>query len=546
MNTRYFFCLPILITVLAQAGCGGSAAVEAQTTAAGITYRGAYSATTSYKLNDTVTYQGSSYIALAASSNVAPVGNSLSSQDWAVIAAAGATGAAGPAGPMGPIGPIGATGATGPVGPVGPIGPAGPIGLTGLTGSAGPAGPAGPAGATGPAGPAGPPGAAVTNPDIGSTATNVALEDVVFGANNAIPTGDADTVFGVNAGSSLTSAREMTVIGAQACMNFAGAPNGSPVENGLSTCIGSQAGKYMVSNGVFPSIDNVFIGQKAAINVSAAAEETIVGVHAGTDLATGKADVIVGAHTMDGPTSTVNSVGNTVIGQYAMSGLGDKSFLVMVGYGSLYKLQTANLSTFIGPMNGSNLLNAQNVVLIGDSAGSVGTSMNSSVIIGSSAGPNTPSNTTIVGPYAGTNVTAPSTIIGMQAGANITTGQNNTCIGQSACGSLQTGIENTAVGLYAGTGLSGSENNTVAIGARASTANGASNATQLGNGINTVSNSLQFNSTQVVDGNGDLHAGTAPPASNSPCTPGAVRVVQPYVYACVAPNQWMRAALSSY
>ncbi len=263
MNIRHLICLPVVLVILAQLGCGTTTAVHAQTSS-GMVYRGNYSASAQYNLNDSVTYQGSSYIALAGNLNVLPVGAPQSTQDWAVIAAAGATGAAGPAGPMGPLGVTGATGAVGPVGAMGP---------------------AGPTGATGPAGPA---GAAVTSPDIGSTATNVALEDVVFGANNAIPTGDNDTVYGVNAGASLTSAREMTIFGAQACQSFTGAPAASGVENGLSTCIGSQAAKYLVANGAFPSIDDVFIGQKSAINISAAQAETVIGVHSGTDLATGQ------------------------------------------------------------------------------------------------------------------------------------------------------------------------------------------------------------------------------------------------------------------
>jgi hypothetical protein len=369
---------------------------------------------------------------------------------------------------------------------------------------------------------------------------------VIFGANNAIPSGDANTVFGVNAGTSLTTADEMTIVGALACANFTGDPNanGGP-ENGLSTCIGSEAGNHMIATGAFPSVDNVFIGQKAATNMTAASTETIVGTHAATGLLTGKADTIIGAHTMDTAT-TSNSVGNTVVGEYAMNGQGDKSFLVMVGFGSAFNLQTANSSTFVGPVNGQALLTAQNAVLIGDSAGNLGTAMNSSVIVGSSAGPYTPSNSTIIGPFAGTNATAASTIVGMQSGAHITTGTNNTCVGQSACGNLQTGNENTAIGLDAGGGLTGAETGTVAIGARATTGEGAVNAAQIGNGTNNVSNSLQFNATQVIDGNGDLHSGTTAPASNSACTPGAIRVVQPYVYACVAPSQWMRATLTTY
>lgn len=69
--------------------------------ATGVRFRGAYSASTAYRVNDIVTRGGAAYIAELANTGV-PVNNTA---NWAVLAAAGATGATGRTGPAGPAGP---------------------------------------------------------------------------------------------------------------------------------------------------------------------------------------------------------------------------------------------------------------------------------------------------------------------------------------------------------------------------------------------------------------------------------------------------------
>ena len=171
----------------------------------GYRFRQAWSASTTYAAYDTVTYNGSSYVAIVASVNSA-VTPDKDSADWALFVPGGA---AGPAGPAGNTGPAGATGTMGPAGAAGPQGTARagisiPAGLEcsityaaygtvayngssyvaivasvnsavtpdkdsadwalfvpgGAAGPAGPAGNTGPAGATGTMGPAGAAGAA--------------------------------------------------------------------------------------------------------------------------------------------------------------------------------------------------------------------------------------------------------------------------------------------------------------------------------------------------------------------------------------------------
>jgi hypothetical protein len=92
----------------------------------GMTFRGAYSATTNYALADGVLFGGAGYVSLVAGN----VGNTpgLNPAQWAVFA----MGTAGPAGVAGAIGTQGLAGAQGPQGF------AGPQGIQGATGPQGP------------------------------------------------------------------------------------------------------------------------------------------------------------------------------------------------------------------------------------------------------------------------------------------------------------------------------------------------------------------------------------------------------------------------
>lgn len=134
---------------------------------AGLTWRGFYNASTTYVLNDVVSYNGSSFwVHTGPVTGVTPTN---SGAQWALLGSVGAQGPQGPQGPQGVAGTNGSTGPQGPQGPAGPTGatgPQGPIGLTGpagATGATGPQGPTGNTGATGPAGATGAQGAAGTN-----------------------------------------------------------------------------------------------------------------------------------------------------------------------------------------------------------------------------------------------------------------------------------------------------------------------------------------------------------------------------------------------
>jgi hypothetical protein len=141
----------------------------AGTNGVGFNYRNIFSSTATYAVNDVVTYNGSSYVAIAANgpSTQTPDQNTNA---WSVMAQQGYPGLNGATGPQGLPGLNGSqgaqglpgnTGATGPTGPqgiAGPPGAQGPQGQLGYPGATGPAGPQGIAGPPGPQGPAGPPG----------------------------------------------------------------------------------------------------------------------------------------------------------------------------------------------------------------------------------------------------------------------------------------------------------------------------------------------------------------------------------------------------
>lgn len=95
-------------------------------------WTGAWNSGTTYTLNQGVSYNGSSYVALAGSTNDPPP-----SANWSLLASKGDAGPQGVAGPQGIQGVAGPAGPQGTQGIQGPIGPAGPQGIQGEPGAPG-------------------------------------------------------------------------------------------------------------------------------------------------------------------------------------------------------------------------------------------------------------------------------------------------------------------------------------------------------------------------------------------------------------------------
>jgi hypothetical protein len=117
------------------------------TVGVGFNFRNALDLTATYSPYDVITYNGSTFNAIA---TIPPGGATPDiNSSWALMAQQGATGTTGATGPQGPIGLPGATGPQGVQGPAGTTGATGPLGPTGLTGATGTQGIQGSTGATG-------------------------------------------------------------------------------------------------------------------------------------------------------------------------------------------------------------------------------------------------------------------------------------------------------------------------------------------------------------------------------------------------------------
>jgi hypothetical protein len=97
----------------------------------GFSFLNAFDPYATYAVNNVVTYNGSSYVAIVPNGPNPSGPTPDKNPSWSVMAAAGASGPAGPTGPQGPLGdpgPQGLMGNSGPQGPAGPVGPQGPTG----------------------------------------------------------------------------------------------------------------------------------------------------------------------------------------------------------------------------------------------------------------------------------------------------------------------------------------------------------------------------------------------------------------------------------
>jgi Collagen triple helix repeat (20 copies) len=99
-----------------------------------VVWRGNWTSAATYNANDGVSYNGSSYVAIATNVNHPP---DTHPTEWQLIAQQGAVGPTGPQGVIGPAGPTGSQGPTGATGSQGPAGATGPPGPTRVSGDAG-------------------------------------------------------------------------------------------------------------------------------------------------------------------------------------------------------------------------------------------------------------------------------------------------------------------------------------------------------------------------------------------------------------------------
>ena len=120
-----------------------------------------------------------------------------------------------------------------------------------------------------------------------------------------------DTIFGYQAGAALTTAREMTCFGYQACNAFIG--NGQGIEDGLSMGIGSLALQFFTGTGA-GNTDVVAIGQKAAENLTGGGFDVFIGNHSGQSLSIASSGVLIGGFITNPSVTGLTSTSDTLIG----------------------------------------------------------------------------------------------------------------------------------------------------------------------------------------------------------------------------------------
>jgi hypothetical protein len=248
-------------------GLTGSAGPTGATGAVGMTFRGAWSNETAYAINDVVTTNGSSWIALTATNGVDPTTDG--GTNWVLVAAAGATGATGPAGSNG------VDGATGPQGLIGLTGPTGPTGANGVDGTTGATGAQGSTGLTGPAGATGTTGAAGAQGSTGLT-------------GSAGPTGTTGAA-GAQGSTGLTGSAGPTGATGAVGMTFRGAWSNETAYaiNDVVTTNGSSWIALTATNGVDPTTDDgTHWMAVAAAGLSGCTNETVATSEFTTESAT--------------------------------------------------------------------------------------------------------------------------------------------------------------------------------------------------------------------------------------------------------------------
>jgi hypothetical protein len=233
--------------------------------AKGINNQGSWVQSINYQVDDAVTEGGQFWLAIAP--NIASQPNVLN-PNWQLISASGA---AGPAGPAGPQGAAGSTGATGPAGP------AGPQGVQGATGSQGPVGPmglTGPQGAQGTQGTQGPP---PTFAGTWSNATKYSLGTAVFYSGSSYISLSNGNI-GVQPGTDPTQWALLAQQGATGATGATGpqGPQGPQGPGGAGTINAVFAGTALTGGGttgnVTLNLDTTKVPQLAAGNAFTAAQ----------------------------------------------------------------------------------------------------------------------------------------------------------------------------------------------------------------------------------------------------------------------------------
>ena len=185
--------------------------------------------------------------------------------------------------------------------------------------------------------------------------------------------GTQNTFLGPNAGNFTNTSTDMVGIGNQALQNATG--GGTNGNNG-TIAIGTSAGRALGAD----SDKNVIIGNTAGQSLtSTCSGNVIIGSSACTNAGTGfQNNVVIGSSAMTGGTKT-NAANNVVIGDSSGTSITSGSYNCFIGTTSGQGVSTGSSNISI---NGANVGNVSNRLVIGGGAGAGSKQLNTAFIHG--------------------------------------------------------------------------------------------------------------------------------------------------------------------
>ncbi len=279
-------------------------------------------------------------------------------------------------------------------------------------------------------------------------------------AGYSINTGHSNIVMGNMAGSTIDNGSQNIIIGDSAGLsgkgiraiiigNNAGKNAGSFYE---ATFIGNGAGANDVS--YFP---NTFIGNMAGYNNTSGMQNTFIGNSAGYSNTVGNSNIFIGNYAAYSNTSGGQNVFVGEVAGYSNTTAGGNTF---VGYHSGYSNTTGHGNSFFGNYSGNQNTSGINNTFIGNGCGSFNVDGEDNTFVGQQAGGNISQGlgNSFFGQSAGLAITSGDNnlFVGTGSGYYKTSGNNNVFIGNRAGALNSTGNSNVFIGYRAGFDAQGS------------------------------------------------------------------------------------------
>jgi len=274
------------------------------------------------------------------------------------------------------------------------------------------------------------------------------------GENLVDGSGIYNSIFGYNAGMSLTTGHNNVLIGTKAGYSITtgysnivmGNMAGSTIDNGFQNIIiGDSAGlsgkgvrAIIIGNNAGKNAVNfyeaTFIGNGAGANDASYFPNTFIGNMAGYNNTSGMQNTFIGNNA---GYSNTTGFSNIFIGNYAAYSNTEGGQNVFVGELAGYSNTTAGGNTFVGYRSGYGNTAGHGNSFFGNYSGNQNSSGNCNTFIGNGTG-----SFNVEGGY--------NTFVGQQAGGQISSGSGNSFFGQSAGLSITSGDNNVFVGTGSG------------------------------------------------------------------------------------------------